>query len=144
MVVNVGIISGNYLGWYSTPVIFSNWKDAQCDYATNKYVHDYYNKDKAEYYRSNYFTTYMPIKIKGSKHTLLLPDSVFNKIKRGDTVRIGSDYYGLFGDNIRILPFILTQNIKEDIEFINKIKQGDVVIYSVNMVNDNIYFKRTK
>ena len=39
------MVISNSLGWYSGHVVFSDWKGIRCDFATNKYVANYYGNN---------------------------------------------------------------------------------------------------
>ncbi len=83
------------LGWYGHEVTFSDWRGAsKVDYSCNKLVANYYSHGSARYFRNENF------------------NEIQRRIVKGDTIRIGLDYYDLTGLSlINIMPIKVTEPV---------------------------------
>ncbi len=94
---DISSLSGNRFGFWDVS-FFSDWKDKQCDYATNAVVHNFYNEKKANWWRTNKFEKFYKVK------DYLLPDDPGYRIINGDTLIIGLDKYALMGVSYQLVP----------------------------------------
>ena len=95
--------------WYSHEVVFSDWRNkGPFDYTTNVVCsHWYCPEDTSKYFRK--------------ENT----EEVFNRIKNGDTLRIGVDYYALFDISIQLQPAFLYK-------YASELKEGKVLKVKLN------------
>ncbi len=84
---------------------FSDWSNVRVDYATNKYVANFYGSH-AEYYR--------PAQMPG----------FIARLNRGDTLRVGLDYYAL-----SVSSQIVPQEIL--MRFHSELATGRVLVFKV-------------
>jgi len=110
MVINYTSIEGNKQ-WFWGYAFFSDWRNKQCDYATNKVVCDYYNGGDVKWYRINKFLDYKPL----SKFTL--PPEIIEKLNYGAEVKIGLDVYALYGVSYPLVPPVVLEQIAEDLQY---------------------------
>jgi len=82
-------------------VIFSNWKNKQCDWSTNKLVHNFYNQKDAKSFRQKDFTTDKWLAVNKDYY---IHDYLMYSLIQGDTLTIGVDYYGRFSMCSIMLP----------------------------------------
>lgn len=75
----------------------SDWSESECDYATNAIVHNFYHPP-AKWYRTGKFEQFYKTPIGN------FPKEVLDRVFKGDTVRIGFDYYSLTGVSKDIVP----------------------------------------
>jgi len=105
MIMIYAITQNSYTGYAK----FSDWRGKQCDFATNKIVHNYYNDAPSLWFRSNKTEDW----------------GVFKKaIEKGETVRVGLDYYALTGVCNGIIP----KKILESPEVYYKLTRGEVIV----------------
>ena len=91
----------------------SDWSDSPCDYSTNAAVHNFYHPE-ARGYRTNRFERIYQTPLGN------FPEEILNKVFKGDTVRIGFDYYSLTGVSAGIVPNVV---LKKDFS------KGQVYVY---------------
>ena len=122
-------------GWYNTGIItykagkfdktisgylhLADWRDVpECDYSSNHIVADYYSKENSEYFRTFNLGT------------------IKERLAKGDTLRIGIDYYGLYG----LVP--LPDQVRREIA--GEIDRGKIVIYDICVLDKVMYWRRQK
>ena len=135
-------------GWWTGYYKISDWRNKQCDYATDKVVHNYYNESKADWFRYDKFDSLV---IRGQKdnYMLVFPKEIEERlIKERKEIIIGVDRYilsppvvtvtndkGKFEAYATLLPFKYFTP-----ENINRLKKGDVLRIKFEIKEENILY----
>lgn len=77
---------------------FADWSEKQCDYATNSVVHNFYNKEKAYWWRQSKFSKFIQV------GDYLLPEEAAQILLAGQPIIVGLDKYALFGVSSNLVP----------------------------------------
>jgi len=89
-------------GWQGYNFLQSDWsKISDIDYATNKTAANYYDGG-VEWYRFGSFKYFVQYKENNVKY--YVPVEINKKLKKGETVRIGVDYYAMMPISAELLP----------------------------------------
>ena len=107
------------IDWNGYADCFSDWQGKQCDYATNKTVHDYYNDD-AKWFRVT------------AKNDL---QSLNQDLAEGKRVIVGIDYYALYSISGPLIPSDLIKKIAPEL------MSGKVFLFELYADGDKIYWK---
>ena len=100
----------------------SDWSESECDYSTNAVVHNFYH-ESAKWYRTNRFERIRKTSIGN------IPEEIILKVMRGDTVRIGFDYYSRTSVSMAIVPLPVLQK---------RFDAGQVYVYRVYRNQENM------
>jgi len=76
---------------------FSDWRGVKCDYSTNAIVDWWYNGKGSKYFRYESL------------------GEINKRLQRGDTLRIGIDYYGLFAISRQFIHKDLLEKYENDL-----------------------------
>jgi len=99
---------------------FSDWRNVKVDYATNKYVANFYGS-QSEYFR--------PAQMPG----------FIDRLNRGDTLRVGLDYYAL-NVSAGCVPGPILQRHTKELSIGKELLDGLVVVAelrAVTLIEDN-------
>ena len=108
------ILTWNDYKGYSN--LISNWRNVQCDWATNPQVAQYYSGKKIKSYRTKNAKTF------------------FKDVIERDQ-RVGIDYYALYGVTKGMIPGEIVRSKY------NHLLTGKVFVYRVSYKEGNIYFQ---
>lgn len=118
--LNVLSLTGNRQGFWEA-TFFADWSNKQCDYATNAVVHNYYNKEKAFWWRQNKFPRFIQV------GDYLLPEEAAKVLLTGRSITVGIDRYALFGVSSNLIPKeILRTRYKE-------LMNDKVIVYELRL-----------
>jgi hypothetical protein len=94
---NISSLTGKRFSHWEA-AFFADWSDKQCDYATNAVVHNFYNKEKAYWWRQNKFPKFLKV------GDYLLPEEAARTLLTGRPITVGLDKYALFGVSSNLVP----------------------------------------
>jgi len=101
-------------GWWKSEVRFSDWRNVKCDYSTNAIVDWWYNGKGSKYFRYESL------------------NEINKRLQRGDTLRIGIDYYGLFPISKQFIPTPLIE------KYGNDLLNGKVIVAKVHVEDGQV------
>lgn len=118
--------------WFWDVSFFSDWSNKPSDYATNAVVHNYYNENKAKWYRVSKFDKFVKL------DNYSLPLELAERLAKGDTLVIGLDNYAYMGISAPLIPpTIIEGNL-------GALSQSNVIRYKLYVKDSRLLWHKIK